>query len=229
MTPERAKRLVEAFDNIESLLDAADFTESTIQLCHGRLSKLSEEYMAGRRKKTVTIPPTVTGDVPPAPLVGQPNRDELLAQWRNVSRQLAKVKEEEHTLRQQLVAMCFDANKLEGTETIDLGYGGWTLRAVKEINYTATNKDGQTVAMLTILQAIDPGLTAELIRWQPEVAKRAYRAAFALTEAEPTGQLKAALAAAITVKPGLPQLELVPPKQLDVLPEQTYVVETMPE
>jgi hypothetical protein len=37
----------------------------------------------------------------------------------------------------------FDGTKLEGSETVDIGWG-YQLRAKKELAYNATDKEGQT-------------------------------------------------------------------------------------
>jgi hypothetical protein len=135
---------------------------------------------------------------------------QLITDWVQASSQLAEVKSKENQLRVKLVEMNFTATKLEGTESIDIGWD-YRLKATKSMNYSATNQSGQMEALLSAVAAIDPGIAQSLVKWKPELSVTAYREVLKLAEQHPA--LNALIAAATTVKPGMPVLELIPPKE----------------
>lgn len=140
----------------------------------------------------------------------------LLMRWKEVSDQVALLKSEENQLRMKIVASSFDAAKLEGVQTLELGQG-WRLKATKNLNISATNESSQTEKLLNELGKIDPGLAQGLVRWKPDVSTKTYREVVELVtkkngETLMHPELAVAFAAAVTVKPGMPELELVPPK-----------------
>lgn len=146
----------------------------------------------------------------------------LLTRWKEVSEQMAALKSEENQLRVKLVADNFDITKLEGTQTIDIGWG-WRLRATKNLNISATNESGQTEALLNQVGKIDPGFAVGLVKWKPELATKVYREVLALVSKKDGEQLAhpelaVAFAAAVTVKPGMPELEMIPPKTEEAPP-----------
>lgn len=138
-----------------------------------------------------------------------PERAERLRRWYEIQPQLEAIKAEEHALREAIVLDMFDPKKLEGVQTIDLG-NGWRLKADKKMNITATNESGQIVAVGAALQPLDEALANSLVRWKPEVSTKVYREVLALAETHQ--DLKPLLFAAISVKPGMPELTMVPPK-----------------
>lgn len=144
----------------------------------------------------------------------------LLTRWKEVSEQVALLKSEENQLRMKLVADNFDAAKLEGVQTIDIGWG-WRLKATKNMNYSATNESGQTEALLNAVGKIDPGVAQGLVKWKPELSTKLYRELLKLAEAHP--ELSVFIAAATTVKPGMPELEMIPPKAAEVVPAPVVV------
>lgn len=158
---------------------------------------------------------------PAEPIVVPSDLTDLITKWHAAEQQLAKAKQEEHALRQAVVLSTFDMTKLEGTDTVEIGWG-CQLRLTRVLAYNATNDAHECEQLLAIVAALDPGLALELVRWKPEVAKKPYRALLSLAEDNPL--LKEALAHAVTLKPGMPQLEIVPPKT-DVAP---IIVENIP-
>lgn len=162
----------------------------------------------GRRKKVDM--PAVENVALSTPVTDQ-DITTLLTEWKNAVDTLKEVKDKEQGLRQLLVVQLFNGEKLEGTESVDLGWQGWQLRCEKNLNYSATNKNGEMLAALNLLGAVDPALATGLVSWSPDIHKKEYRAALEIAKANP--ELLAAFTAAITVKPGMPSLELVPPKQ----------------
>lgn len=145
----------------------------------------------------------------PAVLVAVPSDlTDLITQWSKALNRLVAAKDEEHQLRQAIVAGSFDATKLEGSDSIEIGWG-YKLKLTRALAYNATNDNKETETMLNILGAINPEIATQLVRWTPDIAKKPYREAAVLAEQYPT--LKEAMAKAITLKPGMPQLEMVPP------------------
>lgn len=174
-----------------------DFVNFFIELLEGKADQLRGKDMAGRKKLT--------------PVVMSEDRNVRLLRWNELSKQIAEMKNEENQLRQAIVLELFDATKLEGTQTVDLG-NGWRLKSTKNQNYSATNESGQTETLLNTVGAIDQGLAAGLVKWKPEISTKVYRDVLALVGAHP--ELAVPLAAAITVKPGMPELELISPDAL---------------
>lgn len=143
---------------------------------------------------------------------------EKLTQWSRASSNLQLAKAEELELRLWLVnnSELFDKDKLEGSSTIEItNYPGWRLSADKVMNYTAVNDEGQMLKALNLIGsaigADRPDLATALVKWKPELSTKAYRDVLPIVDK--VEGLKAALAAAITIKPGTPQLELTPPKE----------------
>lgn len=187
----------DALEEITLLLEAIVAKFETVTFHEDSRSFEKEEKMAGRGRKAVAKV-EMTSDL-----------STTIAQWKKASDELAVIKSTEAQLRMKLVAENFDVAKLEGSQTIDIGWG-WRMKSTKNLNYTATNESHQTEQLLAAVGAIDPGLAQGLVRWKPELSTTVYRQVLALLEEHP--ELKVAFAAAITVKPGMPVLELIPPK-----------------
>jgi len=191
---DRQERLVKAVLNLADLVDDEEWLIEFLTGAAGRIEERKD--MAGRKKvKVVELPP---------------DRAQQLKRWRELSTQLGTIKNEESQLRTRLVLDNFNAEKLEGSETIDIGWG-WRLKATKDLNVTATNESQQTEALLQAIAGFDPDAAQNLIRWKPEVNMKVYREMLAIAEGDPI--LRGLLAAAITVKPGMPQLEMIEPKE----------------
>lgn len=223
LTGSQDKRFREAIDSIIALTgdDADAFMEWLIDLLSGRANQLKEEQInmprtKGSKNKGTPVPITIDHAVPQAPVwnspvVPPPDLTDLITQWYNAKQQLDKVKDEEHALRQQIVSAAFDCSKLEGTDTVDIGYG-CSLKLSRELAYNATNENGEITALGNALIAAQVPVEKvnELIRWQPDIAKKVYRELQPLAEGNPV--VKEAFAKAITLKPGMPQLSLITPK-----------------
>lgn len=198
MLAETQARLIVAIENTQQLLNAfddsepIDLTEYLIELLEGKADQLRGKLMP-RKVKQVALPDDTAT---------------MMSRWYTLQAQLAEIKNEENQLRQAIVTKLFTAEKLEGTETIDIG-NGWRLKATKELNVTATNASGQAMNLLNAIGAINPDLANGLVKWQPEIAMKPYRELVTLTKTHP--ELSVPLSACITVKPGMPKLEVVPP------------------
>lgn len=143
---------------------------------------------------------------------------EKLYQWMDVAKQAKELKEREFALRQEIVMKAgFDPTKLEGTETLAIG-GGWLLKANKKQNYSLTNKNNETLALLNVIGALRPDIATSLVEWQPDFKKKAYNELLKFIEGgdlpnpDDAAGIRSLLAAALTIKPGTPELELVPPE-----------------
>ena len=136
------------------------------------------------------------------------DRDQLLAQWREAHDTLATAKATEMDLRKRIVeeSGLFDPNKAEGTQTVELG-GGWKIKAVKKINYTVANKEGEAFEKLNELAAmgeVSAFKAKKLFRFDANLSITAYKD---LDAAE-----RQLIDEIIVTKPASPSLELVAPK-----------------
>jgi hypothetical protein len=134
-----------------------------------------------------------------------PQQSELLQRWYTLQAQIAQAKETEAKLRTLIVSTLFAHN--EGSETIEIG-NGYKLTACKKLNINATNANGETQALLALLP---PGIRESLIDWKPAVSTTAYRE---LMDRLPAlgPHVAQCVSDAITVKPGMPTLEIIAPK-----------------
>lgn len=205
------KRLEAAVSNLAALVgeDDSQFVEYVIKLFQGKADNLqSQEETMGRKKKET--PSVVPAAVQPADI------NQAIAEWKQAKETLETAKATERALRNRLVLHFFDSSKLEGTDTVDIGWG-YRLRVERELAYNATNKEHETEQLLAAVATVDPGIAASLVRWQPEIAKKAYRDLIPIAEQHPA--IKEAMVKAITLKPGMPQLELIPPAAEPVVVE----------
>lgn len=138
-------------------------------------------------------------------------RDHLLLRWKNAKETLEIAKEAEMALRNRIVleSGLFDPNKEEGTETVGLGEG-WKIKAVKKINYSIANSNGEAFEVLAQLDKIGPvesHLAKELFRFEANMRIAKYKE-LAGVNAEAYKLVESI----VTTKPGSPSLELVAPK-----------------
>ena len=128
------------------------------------------------------------------------NFDKMLLDWKAKKEVLEIAKAEEAEIRAQIVAKVFSEEKLEGTETYELGQG-WKLKASKRLNYSLNNKDDATEKALEKL----PDFVADrLVSWKPSLSIREYK--------QLDNNQRKIIDRVLTIKPGMPSLELVEPK-----------------
>ena len=126
---------------------------------------------------------------------------EIISHLLNAKERLTYWKDEEHKLRLQAVAQYATPGKDVGTERKLLD-DGWTIAVTHVLNYTINNNDGQIEYMRSIMPK---EMFDDLFRVKYEISVPAYNA---LTVAQ-----KQALDWLLTIKPGLPQVELLPPTE----------------
>lgn len=182
------------------------------RLTHRPVSAYSLAMPRGRKPAN---PPAA-----PAPASGPLDVNKLIADWQTAAKLASEAKLIEHSLRQQLAAHFFNDGKLEGTSSVDIGWG-YQLKIERELAYNATNANNETTLLQAAVGAVNVELATALVNWKPELAKKAYRQVAVLAETHI--EIKEAMAKAVTLKPGMPQLELVPPKVDD-----TVVIENIP-
>lgn len=130
--------------------------------------------------------------------------EQILGQWEKAKTEMAKWKDLEMQCRVAYIEMVSDANKLTGTENIEL-QNGYKAKIVKKQNYNV-NQDTVNDALDQIENTGEAGkLIAErLIKWKAELSKTEYDQ---LSDAH-----KKIIDNVITVTPGTPTLEIVAPK-----------------
>jgi hypothetical protein len=127
-------------------------------------------------------------------------QESKLGSWFEAKSQLNFFKERESQLRDELVKELFNVDKDSGSESIEIG-NDYKLKATKKLDYKLNNKEGQVEAVIAIL---DPELSKKLVHWEPDLSVIAYKNLDAQTQKLFDGCL--------TIKPGKPSLEVVPPK-----------------
>lgn len=129
-------------------------------------------------------------------------RMRLLQNWNTAVAQVAAVKPlitQEQELRKAVMAEFFPEPK-EGVNNLDMGQG-WTLKGT----YKVDRKVDEAVLPAVQEQLRELGVNADtLVKYEPKLATAAYRA---LSE-----QARLVFDTALTIKPGSPTVELVPPK-----------------
>jgi hypothetical protein len=141
-----------------------------------------------------------------------------LKEWYEQKAALDSAKEKEFALRQTIVNTCgFDPTKFEGSETVNIG-NGWKLKALKVQSYKVCNDNGEAMKVLNLIGSATganrPDLAQRLVKWNPDLSVTTYKEIQPIIDS--VEGLKEALAAAITIKPGSPQLELIAPEKAEV-------------
>lgn len=130
-------------------------------------------------------------------------RMELLRDWNTAVAKAAECKplvELEQALRKAVMAEFFPTPK-EGVNNLDMGQG-WTLKGTYKID----RKVDEAALPAVKEQLRELGVNADtLVKYKPEVATTIYKA---LSE-----QARLIFDTALTIKPGSPTVELVPPKE----------------
>lgn len=144
-------------------------------------------------------------------------RNEILADWEQAKKDLDAAKETEMELRKKFVAVATQADKISGTENVDLG-NGYKAKTVKKVNYKlGSNVEGVSArdavdAALQKIEALgDEGrfIADRLVKWTADLSVSEYKA---LDEHPRGAEIKALLSPVLTIDSGAPTLEIVAPK-----------------
>jgi hypothetical protein len=132
-------------------------------------------------------------------MINDPDYLAKLTLWQQTKAQVEQLTATERRLREELFGAAFPA-PIEGTNNAELPEG-WKLKGVLKINRTIDE-----AALPAVKEAVrgmnfnpDP-----LVKYKPELVLKDYKA---LPE-----NVRHVFDAALTIKPGLPTIELVPPK-----------------
>ena len=145
--------------------------------------------------------PPRTADIEITPEIGT-----AISHWQTAKQELNEVKNFERDQRLEIVKLVpWPSEKQEGSQTVGIG-SGWRLSMTRTLDY-AMSKDNTAIdAALEKLRAINPEKAAALIlRYEAVMSTEVYKT---LSEEE-----KIILADVVTIKPGMPQLEMKPPTQ----------------
>jgi mRNA-degrading endonuclease HigB of HigAB toxin-antitoxin module len=133
-------------------------------------------------------------------------KEQKLQEWIDAKALLDKAKAAEMTAREEVVsAFPFDADKLEGTQNIDLA-NGWKLKVVKKLNYKLDKTDDKTDKALEKIEKLGAEgvfIAERLVKWTPELSVSEYR--------KLDKKFKDIIDGVLTTTPGAPSLELIDP------------------
>lgn len=123
-----------------------------------------------------------------------------LNEWEQLTKDLALMSQREKELRQRIFDACFDDPK-EGTNKKPLK-GGYVLNAQYKLNRTIDA--AQLPAVRELLEKENVSFDS-VFKFKPDLVTSGYKAL--------TGNAKTVVDMALTIKPGLPTLEIVLPKK----------------
>ncbi len=129
----------------------------------------------------------------------------ILAKWEAAEKALARAKEAELALRNQVVEAFYPSHKDEGTENVLLG-NGYKLKAVFKMNRRLAGVDDVNTALEKI-EALGPEgrfIAERIVRWKPELSKTEYDKADL--------KYQKIINTVLTISPATPALEIVEPK-----------------
>lgn len=137
-------------------------------------------------------------------------RDQLILTWRQAQADLRAATDKERELRDLVLKTCFPTKAndpgAEGTANFDLGQG-YALKAVFRQTYKLENYDVVSDVLSRIRRiGTQDALDAyrNLVTYRPELKVGAYK--------KLPASIKMMIDGVLSVKPGLPSLELVEPK-----------------
>jgi hypothetical protein len=126
------------------------------------------------------------------------DRDTLLMAWHETSEELAMIKKREQELRLAAFGQSFP-EPTEGVNNLSLG-NGWLLKATHKLNYSIENSAEMRAALATI-----PDEPREaLVKWSPKLSGSQWQHPF-------RAKFQPVLEPFVTIKPGMPDLKLLPP------------------
>jgi hypothetical protein len=142
----------------------------------------------------------------------QLGRDDQILLWDRLKQVIKHLGEIESDLRKEIVAANFNPEKVEGTETLQLG-AGWALKVTKTQTYKVT---GDNDAIMSVEVEL-PNWLEDLFRWKSEISTSKYKQLISTVAGNPDDEKSAELLrqidSLIEIKPGSPQLSLQAPKE----------------
>jgi hypothetical protein len=130
----------------------------------------------------------------------------VMLRWQELKQELEALVLAERLYRTTIFESRFPTAE-EGTNRVELG-NGYHLKAVAKYNYTLANKENETERALEAMEKIgNEGafIADRLVRWSPELSVKEYRSL--------APEYKAVIDTVLTIKPGMPTLEIEAPKE----------------
>lgn len=135
----------------------------------------------------------------------------LMVEWGKAQEAVVQAVDYERALRKAIFEIKFPKPK-EGTQRIELG-NGYNLKATFPYTYTLdkdrTEKTIEDIAKFGQRAAV---IADRLVGWKPELSIKEYRLLQAENLSDEDKAIKKLIDAVLTVKPGMPQLEIEAPK-----------------
>jgi hypothetical protein len=142
------------------------------------------------------------------PTLKMNNYDQLIMDWYNAKVALAQAKEAESILREQVIRQVFQPLPMtEGTQTIELGRG-YKLKAQFVVNRKFTIDSDALIEFLSKFETFSDEaaqISENIVRWKGELSMSTYR--------ELPTHYRHMFDAIIVASDGMPQLDLITPKQ----------------
>lgn len=149
-------------------------------------------------------------------------RNQLIQEWRDAQAAAKIAVEAERGLRASLANMLFP-EPVEGTNTYDLGGGGYSIKMDYSFSYEICKEPGKRIthevyvdkvdALQSAVEATGPEgklLAERLFKWKPELSASEFKK---LDETQPIQALiKQLITEQLTTKPDSPQVKFVEPK-----------------
>lgn len=134
-------------------------------------------------------------------------KEEKLAKWDVVSKELVRLKVEEMELRNEVLHDYFDyeGDDRQGTSTVSLG-NNHKLKSAFNLYYRL-EKNSETKEMLDKLAKVQPDgmfVAQRLIKWKPELSVSEYK--------QLNAEMKAIVDEVLTTTPGTPSIKIMAPK-----------------
>lgn len=126
-------------------------------------------------------------------------RDLMLHEWVKLDGKIKHLKKQELELREKLVKEFSSKDKIEGSETIELG-NDYKLRVKKTLRYNLDSKHVKEA----LTKINDPDVVERLVSWKPSLSVREYK--------QLNKDHKKSIDSVLEIKPGTPSLEIVVPK-----------------
>jgi hypothetical protein len=140
--------------------------------------------------------------MPKEPTELTPEQVAALTAWNELKTSLDTTKQGEMEARLLAIKALPWKEKEDGGQTLQLN-AGWRIELKRVVNYSVENDPAKVMDSLNEIGLTNPGLAAELIRWEPVLSVEAFKRC--------TNHEKEIMARVVTTKPGTPSLALKAP------------------